>query len=88
MDYLVAFHKKNGSEKKPTSVNTANATEADSDLEDGIFRVLEDLSDDKSVPGLLSAEPSDNKKEEGDSEDWFSVTDKDIFDNIWDIEES
>ena len=88
MDHLAAFHKKTGSEKKPTSTNTANAAEADSDLEDGVFGVLEDSSDDESVPGLLSAEPSDNEEEEGDSEDWFSVTDEDVFDDIWDLEES
>ena len=87
-DHLAAFHKKTGSEKKPTSTNTANAAEADSDSEDGVFGVLEDSSDDESVPGLLSAEPSDDEEEEGDSEDWFSVTDEDVFDDVWDLEES
>ena len=88
MDHLAAFHKKTGSEKKPTSANTANAAEADSDSEDGVFGVLEDSSDDESVPGLLSAELSDDEEEEGDSEDWFLVTDEDIFDDIWNLEES
>ena len=85
MDHLAAFHKKTGSEKKPTSANTANAAEADSDSEDGVFGVLEDSSDDESVPGLLSAEPSDDEEEEGD---WFSVMDEDVFDDVWDLEES
>ena len=66
----------------------ANVAEGDSNSEDGVFGVLEDLSDDESVPGLLSAEPSDNEEEEGDSEDWFSVTDEDVFDDVWDLEES
>ena len=87
-DHLAAFHKKTGSKKKPTSMNTANAAEADSNSEDGIFGVLEDLSDNESVPGLLSAELSDDEEEEGDSEDWFLVTDEDMFDDIWDLEES
>ena len=88
MDHLAAFHKKPGSERKPTGTSTANIAKGDSDSEDGIFGVLEDSSDNESVPGLLSAEPSDNEEEEGDSEDWFSVTDEDVFDDIWDLEES
>ena len=33
----------------------------------------------------MSAEPSDDEEEEGD---WFSVTDEDVFDDVWDLEES
>ena len=87
-EHLAAFHKKSGSEKKPTSTNSAHVAEGDSNSEEGIFRVQEDLGNEESIPGLLSAEPSDDKEDEGDGEDWFSVTDEDIFDDVWDLEES
>ena len=84
----MAFHKKSGSNKKPTSTNSAHVAEGDSDLEEGIFRVQDNLGNKESVPGLLSAEPLDDKEDEGNGEDQFSVTDEDIFDDVWDLEES
>ena len=69
-------------------MNTAHVAEGDSDSEEGVFGVQENLGNEESVPGLLSAEPLDDEEDEGDGEDWFSVTDEDIFDDVWDLEES
>ena len=69
-------------------MNSAHVAEGDSNLEEGVFRVQDDLGNEESIPGLLLAEPLDDKEDEGDGEDWFSVTDKDIFDDVWDLEES
>ena len=87
-EHLTAFHKKSGSEKKPTSMNSAHVAKGDSDSEEGIFRVQDDSGDEESVPGLISVEPSDDEEEDGDGNDWFSVTDEDVFDDVWDLEES
>ena len=35
----------------------------------------------------MSAEPSDDEEDDGDGGDWFSVTDEDVFDDVWDLEE-
>ena len=36
----------------------------------------------------MSAEPSDDEEDDGDGGDWFLVTDEDVFDDVWDLEES
>ena len=69
-------------------MNSTHVAEGDSDLEEGVFRVQDDLGDKESVPGLISAEPLDEEEEDGDGDDWFSVTDEDIFEDVWDLEES
>ena len=69
-------------------MNSAHVAEGDSDSEEGVFGVQDDLGDEESVLGLISMEPSDDKEENGDGDDWFSVTDEDVFDDIWDLEES
>ena len=77
-----------GSEQKPDSMYTTHVAERDSTSEEDVFRVQKDLSNDESVPELLSAEPLDNKVEDGDGEDWFLVMNENIFDRVWDFEES
>ena len=57
-------------------------------MEEGVFGVQDDLGDKESVLGLISAEPSDDEEEDGDGDDWFLITDEDIFEDIWDLEES
>ena len=84
----MTFHKKSGSQKKPTSTNTTHVAEGDSDLEEGIFGVQEDLGDEESVLGLISVEPLDKEKEDDDGTDWFSVTDKVFFEDVWNLEKS
>ena len=69
-------------------MNSAHVAEGDSDSEEGVFRVQDDLGDEESVPGLISVELLDDEEEDGDGDDWFSVTDEDVFDDIWDLEES
>ena len=69
-------------------MNSAHVAEGDSNSEEGVFGVQEDLGDEESTPGLLSAEPSDDEEDEGNGKDWFLVTDEDIFDDVWDLEES
>ena len=88
MEHLAAFHNKSGSEKKPTSANTAHVAEEDSNSEEGVFRVQDDLGDKESASGLISGELLDDNVEDGNGKGWFSVTDKDIFEDVWDLEES
>ena len=73
-EHLTAFHKKTGSDKKPTSMNTTHVTEEDSNLEEGVFGIQDNSSDDE--------------KNDDDGRDWFSAMDEDVFEGIWDLEES
>ena len=69
-------------------MNTTHVTEEDSNLEEGVFGIQDNSSDDESILELLSVEPLDDEKNDDDGRDWFSAMDEDVFEGIWDLEES
>ena len=69
-------------------MNSAHVAEEDSNLEEGVFGVQNNSGNEESILGLVSVEPLDDEENDGDGGDWFSVTDEDVFDDVWDLEES